>query len=124
MGTAPGQITVGAMRRTYRVQSMTASTCVVGLVGYNVNDSPLLTQVNDWLAKSGRDAVLIPLELGPRDALAQVVDRMAGPLALAGFLSVGDEDGDLQVVDSATGEGRRVANAAAGLDFLLSTTKG
>lgn len=123
-GTAPGQITLGAMRRTYRVQAMTASTSLVGLAGHHVNDSPLAIQVNDWLAKSGRDAVLIPLELGPKDTLTQVVDGLANPLALAGFLLVGDEVGDLQVVVSATGEGRRVANAAAGLDFLLANTEG
>ncbi len=51
-GTAPGQITLSAMRDVYRAQTISRHTLLLGLLAGDANASPLVAQGNQWL---GRD---------------------------------------------------------------------
>ncbi len=64
-GTAPGQITLSAMREVYRVQALTRRTHLLGLLAGDANTSPLVVQGNRWLDRQGLDAVLLPLQPAP-----------------------------------------------------------
>lgn len=62
-GTAPGQVTIRAMRDVYRVRSMSAETRLVGFLLEGAAASGLVVEGNEWLAKHAPDTVLVPLEL-------------------------------------------------------------
>lgn len=63
--TAPGQLSLGAMRDLYRVQKITPHSALVGLLAPDASTSPLLIEGNRWLARQGLDAVLLPLQPAP-----------------------------------------------------------
>lgn len=72
-GTAPGQITLSAMRQVYRAQAITRHTMVLGLLAGDANASPLVVQGNRWLSRQGLDAVLLPLQPAPDEFAADAV---------------------------------------------------
>jgi 3-dehydroquinate dehydratase/shikimate dehydrogenase len=59
IGTAPGQLSVGAMRETYRVDRLQAATRVYGLLGAHV-ESPRLAEYNGWFAADNVAGVAVP----------------------------------------------------------------
>jgi 3-dehydroquinate dehydratase/shikimate dehydrogenase len=58
-GTAPGQLSVSEMRQTYRVQRLTPTTRVFGLLGPHV-EAERLREYNTWFASEGFDGVAVP----------------------------------------------------------------
>lgn len=72
-GTAPGQITLSAMREVYRAQTVTRHTMLLGLLAGDANASPLVVQGNRWLARQGLDAVLLPLQPAADEFAADAV---------------------------------------------------
>lgn len=64
-GTAPGQITLGAMLDLCRVRAISQRTRLVGLLAPDANASPLVAEGNRWLAAHGLDAMLLPLQPAP-----------------------------------------------------------
>ena len=92
-GTAPGQVTLGAMRDVYRVQFMSAGTKLVGLVQPAANASPLVMAGNAWLANRAAEAALIPLETADGEHEAQALDEIAVAAPFIGILSQNNEAG-------------------------------
>ena len=79
-GTAPGQITLGAMLDLYRVRAISERTRQIGLLAPDANVSPLLPEGNRWLARQGLDAVLLPLQPAPGEngpAAAKALNAVA-----------------------------------------------
>ncbi len=72
-GTAPGQITLSAMREVYRAQAITRHTMLLGLLAGDANASPLVVEGNRWLARQGLDAVLLPLQPAADEFAADAV---------------------------------------------------
>jgi 3-dehydroquinate dehydratase/shikimate dehydrogenase len=64
-GTAPGQISLGAMLDIYRVRHITPHTMLIGLLAPDANTSPHVIEGNCWLSQNGLDAVLLPLQPAP-----------------------------------------------------------
>jgi 3-dehydroquinate dehydratase/shikimate dehydrogenase len=64
-GTAPGQITLSAMRAIYRVQAIDQRTAFIGLLARDADTLPALAEGNAWLERAGHNAVLVPLSLVP-----------------------------------------------------------
>ena len=91
-GTAPGQVTLSAMRDVYRVQFMSAKTKLVGLVQPRANSSPLVITGNTWLAKNAADATLVPLELADGEHQTQAVEVIDGIAPFIGILLQNSED--------------------------------
>ena len=69
-GTAPGQLTVGDMRRTYRVERLGPATRVYGLLGPHVEQDRLV-EYNTWFFEDGLAGVAVPF-VADRDAAAIV----------------------------------------------------
>lgn len=79
-GTAPGQITLGAMLDLYRVRAISQRTRLIGLLAPDANASPLLPEGNRRLARQGLDAVLLPLQPAPGEngpAAAKALNAVA-----------------------------------------------
>ena len=94
-GTAPGQVTLSAMRDVYRVQVMSSRTKLVGLVQPAANSSPLVTAGNAWLSNRAAEAILIPLETTEGEHEAQTLDKIAGAVPFIGILSQNNETGTI-----------------------------
>lgn len=85
-GTAPGQITLSAMREVYRVQAITRRTMLLGLLAGDANASPLVAQGNRWLARQGLDAVLLPLQPAPGEFADDAVSAFWDVAPLGGVI--------------------------------------
>lgn len=72
--TAPGQITLGAMRALYRVRAIGQGARLIGLLAPDANTSPLIEEGNRWLAQTGMDAVLLPLQVAADEQPEQAID--------------------------------------------------
>ena len=94
-GTAPGQVTLSAMRDVYRVQFMSSKTKLVGLVQPRANSSPLVIAGNAWLSNSAAEATLIPLETADGEHEAQALDEIAVVAPFIGILSQNNEAGTI-----------------------------
>lgn len=84
--TAPGQISLTSMNKTYRVRSIGPDTRLVGWLAEDANDAPEVAAGNGWLAARGIDARLIPLQHAPDEATGETLVRLAQLLPLAGCL--------------------------------------
>jgi 3-dehydroquinate dehydratase/shikimate dehydrogenase len=58
-GTAPGQLTVGEMRQTYRVERLGPMTRVYGLLGPRA-ETERLAEYNAWFANDRFDGIAVP----------------------------------------------------------------
>jgi len=85
-GTAPGQISLSAMRDVYRVQTITRRTMLVGLLAPDANTSLLLVEGNRWLGWQGLNAVLLPLQPAPGEFAAEALDAFCPVAPLSGVI--------------------------------------
>jgi 3-dehydroquinate dehydratase / shikimate dehydrogenase len=69
-GTAPGQLTVGDMRETYRVGRLGPNTRVFGLLGPH-EERARLAEYNAWFDSDAYDGIAVPFQT-ERDAAAIV----------------------------------------------------
>lgn len=97
-GTAPGQITLSAMREVYRAQTITRHTMLLGLLAGDANASPLVVQGNRWLARQGLDAVLLPLQPAPGEFADDAVSAFWHVAPLGGIIK--DPASLVEVIDS------------------------
>lgn len=88
-GTAPGQITLSAMRDLYRVQTISQHTALVGLAAPDANCSPLLIEGNRWLQRQGIDAVLLPLQHAADENPATAIAALRAVAPWAGVIAPG-----------------------------------
>jgi hypothetical protein len=84
--TAPGQVTARALHEVYRVKALNKRTRLVGLLAPDANASPLMERGNRWLAAHGYHAVLLPLQCGPEEDVADALDALRTVLPLRGCL--------------------------------------
>lgn len=94
-GTAPGQVTLSAMRDVYRVQFISPRTKLVGLVQPAANSSPLVIAGNAWLSNRAAEATLIPLETANGEHEAHTLDEIAVAAPFIGILSQNNEAGTI-----------------------------
>jgi len=85
-GTAPGQVSLSAMREVYRVQTISQQTALVGLLAPDANSSPLLVEGNRWLGWQGLNAVLLPLQPAPGEFAAEALDAFWPVAPLSGVI--------------------------------------
>ena len=85
-GTAPGQITLAAMRQVYRAQTITRRTLLVGLLAQNANESPLVVEGNRWLSRQGLNAALLPLQAAPGEFADDAVVGFGQFVPLSGVI--------------------------------------
>jgi hypothetical protein len=83
---------MGVMRNVYRVQSMTPSTALVGLLAADTNLSPMIVEGNLWLAEQELDAVLLPLQPGPDEDPWEAAALLAGTVPLRGVIEMFEPD--------------------------------
>jgi 3-dehydroquinate dehydratase/shikimate dehydrogenase len=87
-GTAPGQITLSAMRHLYRTPAIDQATAFIGLLTADAA-APALAEGNRWLSGAGRNAVLIPLSAAPGEELAAALAAIPPTAGLLGCLLPG-----------------------------------
>jgi 3-dehydroquinate dehydratase / shikimate dehydrogenase len=66
-GTAPGQLSLLEMRETYRIDRLSATTRVFGLLGPHV-EGERLAEYNAWFAADNADGVAVPMVAGSEAA--------------------------------------------------------
>lgn len=74
--TAPGQLTIGELRDTYRIERVTRKTEIMGIVGRPTNHSISPHMHNAAFAAAGIDAIYLPFEVTD---LASFMSRMVDP---------------------------------------------
>lgn len=88
LATAPGQLTIGELKSTYRWDAMSASTVVYGVVGDPVVHSLGPCIHNAVFAREGLDALYLPMQVAPgyESFKAFMVEVLARPwLDFRGF---------------------------------------
>jgi 3-dehydroquinate dehydratase/shikimate dehydrogenase len=75
-GTAPGQVSIQAMRELYRVEAITAKTAVYGVAGQPITGSKSPLMHNTAFGATKADAVYLPLETTDATELQDVVGRL------------------------------------------------
>ncbi|HIC89802.1 MAG TPA: type I 3-dehydroquinate dehydratase [Anaerolineae bacterium] len=71
--TAPGQLSVEAMRWTYRAGAIQAGAAIYGLLAPDANCSPFIVKVNRMWEEAGKKAVLLPFQPAQHEHPAAVV---------------------------------------------------
>jgi len=82
-GTAPGQITLSAMRDLYRTRAIDQATAFIGLL---TPDALALVEGNRWLNENGHHAVLIPLSPAPGEEPAAALAAIQPAAGLLGCI--------------------------------------
>jgi 3-dehydroquinate dehydratase/shikimate dehydrogenase len=75
-GTAPGQLSVQALRELYRIDAITGATAIYGVAGQPVGGSKSPLMHNTAFAATGTDAVYLPLETADATELMDVVEQL------------------------------------------------
>lgn len=122
-GTAPGQVTISAMRDVYRVHLVTAKTKLVGLVQPRANSSPLVGIGNTWLSNNAADVMLVPLELADGEHETQALQAIAVAAPFIGILSQNNEDGTVFVRMPTSDRGWACGSVIEALQWLLQTSE-